>query len=58
MCAFVCVCVRACVWVFVRMCACVNAWMEGRKQYVYPDPPSFCDSVLFVECLPRVHNDY
>ena len=39
------------------MYACAYVRMEGRKKYVWPDPPDFCHSVLCAECLPAVHND-
>ena len=42
-----CMCVRACVWVCVRMCSCVNLRTKRRN-----------NTSAFVECLPRVHNDY
>ena len=62
-CVFACVCVRACVclcvYVYVRVCgcACVYERMEGRKKYIWADPPGLCDSVLCAECLTRVHKD-
>ena len=58
-CAYVCVCacVCSCVCVGVRayVCVCVRA-EGGKEQYVWADLPGLCGSVLFAECLPRVHN--
>ena len=62
------VCVRSCVrvrsfGVSVRVCVCVCAcvcvrWLRERRKNVYSDLPGFCGSVLYAECLPRVHIDY
>ena len=59
-CVYAYLCVFACMCMLVYVCvrACVYVRMEGRKKYVWADPPCFCDSVLFAECLPHVHNDY
>ena len=43
-CMRICVCVRACVCLCVCVRACVYVQMEGRKKYVWEDPPRFCDS--------------
>ena len=48
---------RACVLVFVRMCACIRA-EGGNELYVWADLPGFCGSMVCPECLPRVHNYY
>ena len=50
-CAFVCVGVRA----NVSMCVCGKG---GKEKQVWVVMPSFWGSVVFSECLPRVHNDY
>ena len=59
-----CVCVIECVCVCVRVCRCACVCVRvctcgGREvKYVMADLPSFYSSVVFTECLPRVHNDY
>ena len=51
MCACVCVGVRTYVRLFVRA-------EGGKEKYVWADLPSFCGSLVYAGCLPRVHNDY
>ena len=65
----VCVCVRVCPCMFVSVCAfvfvgvCAKVCMYfggygGKENQDYAVMPSFYGSVVFAECLPRVHNDY
>ena len=51
-CMFVSVCAFVCVGVCVKVCMCFGGYGGKEKQ----DYAKF--SVVFAECLPRVHNDY